>query len=111
MSKNRFEPKFNIKKGDTVIVLTGNDKGKTGKVLTVFTKTSKVIVEKVQMIKKHTKPETKNADGGIIPMEAPIHISNVSLIDPKSGKATRIRKEKGDKGWNRVSKKSGEIIE
>ena len=52
MSKNRFEPKFNIKKGDTVIVLTGNDKGKTGKVLTVFTKTSKVIVEKVKMVKK-----------------------------------------------------------
>jgi len=110
MSKNRFEPKLKIKKGDEVIVVAGNDKGKTGKVLTVFPHDSRVIVEQVNMVKKHTKPDAKNPDGGIIPIEAPIHISNVSLIDPKSGKATRVRREKSDKGWVRVSKKSGEII-
>lgn len=110
MSKNRFEPKFNIKKGDTVIVLTGNDKGKTGKVLSVLPKVSKAIVEQVNMVKKHTKPDAKNPEGGIIPKEAPIQISNISLIDPKSGKATRVGREKTENGWVRVSKKSGEII-
>lgn len=111
MSKNRFEPKFNIKKGDTVIVLSGNDKGSTGKVQKVFLDKSKVIVEQVNMVKKHTKPDAKNPEGGIIPQEAPIHISNVSLIDPKSGKATRVRIERDEKGnIQRIAKKSGEVI-
>ena len=92
MSKNRFEPKFNIKKGDTVIVLTGNDKGKTGKVLTVFTKTSKVIVEKVKMVKKHTKPNPQmGVTGGIVEQEAAIDLSNVSIWNPKKKGADKIK--------------------
>ncbi|MCB0510476.1 MAG: 50S ribosomal protein L24 [Chitinophagales bacterium] len=110
MSNNRFEPKFKVKKGDTVIVLTGNDKGKTGKVLSVLTKTSKVFVEGVAMIKKHQKPDAKNPDGGIIEKEAPIHISNVSLIDPKSGKATRVAIKRENGNVQRIAKKSGEVI-
>jgi large subunit ribosomal protein L24 len=110
MSKDRFEPKFKIKKGDTVIVITGNDKGKTGKVLSMLPKDSKAIVEQINLVKKHTKPDAKNPDGGIISKEAPIHVSNLSLVDPKSGKATKVSKEKTENGWVRVSKKSKEII-
>lgn len=110
MSKNRFEPKFNIKKGDTVIVLTGNDKGSTGKVQEVLLDKSKVIVENVNMVKKHTKPNAKHPEGGIIPMEAPIHISNVSLVDPKSGKATRVSIKRENGKVQRIAKKSGEVI-
>jgi large subunit ribosomal protein L24 len=110
MSKNRFEPKFKIKKGDTVIVLTGNDKGKTGKILSMLPKVSKVIVEQINMVKKHTKPDAKNPDGGIIPMEAPMHISNVSLVDPKSGKATRVAIMRENGKVQRIAKKSGEVI-
>ena len=110
MSKNRFEPKFKIKKGDTVIVLTGNDKGKTGKILSMLPKVSKVIVEQVNMVKKHTKPDAKNPDGGIIPMEAPMHISNVSLVDTKSGKATRVAIKRENGKVQRIAKKSGEVI-
>ena len=100
-----------IKKGDNVIVIAGNDKGRTGKVLTVIPDKSRVIVEGVSMVSKHTKPNAKNPQGGIVKQEAPIHVSNVALVDPKSGKATRIGfrvKEDGKKV--RVAKKSGEEI-
>lgn len=110
MSKNRFEPKFKIKKGDTVIVLTGNDKGKTGEVLSMLPKDAKLLVKDVNIIKKHQKPDAKNPDGGIIKKEAPIHISNVSLIDPKSGKATRISIKREEGKVQRIAKKSGEVI-
>lgn len=99
-----------MKKGDTVVVLTGNDKGKTGKILSMLPKVSKVIVEQVNMVKKHTKPDAKNPDGGIISMEAPMHISNVSLIDPKSGKATRVAIKRENGKVQRIAKKSGEVI-
>ena len=99
-----------IKKGDNVIVIAGNDKGKTGKVLTVFPEKNRVIVEGVAMVSKHTKPNAKAPQGGIIKQEASIHVSNVSLIDPKSGKATRVGfKMDGDKKV-RVAKKSSEEI-
>ncbi|MCF0203410.1 MAG: 50S ribosomal protein L24 [Bacteroidaceae bacterium] len=103
--------KLHIKKGDQVIVLAGTDKGKTGKVLKVLVEKQRAIVEGIRIVKKSAKPTAKNPQGGIVEMEAPIHISNLSLIDPKSGKATRISirvKEDGSKV--RIAKKSGEEI-
>ena len=102
--------KFHIKKDDQVIVLAGADKGKTGKVLKVLRDKERVIVEGIHMVSKSTKPSAANPQGGIIKQEAPIHISNVSLIDPKSGKATRIRIEREGKTVKRIAKQSGEEI-
>ena len=99
-----------IRKGDTVYVNAGNDKGKTGKVLSVDLAKNRAIVEGANMVSKHTKPNAKQPQGGIIKMEAPIHISNLNLIDPKSGKPTRVGfKVEGDKKV-RYAKKSGEEI-
>ncbi|MCQ2183518.1 MAG: 50S ribosomal protein L24 [Bacteroidales bacterium] len=101
---------MHIKKGDTVYVNAGNDKGKTGKVLTVIPDKDRAIVEGINMVSKHTKPNTKQPQGGIVKQEASIHISNLNLIDPKSGKATRVGyKMDGDKKI-RYAKKSGEEI-
>ena len=103
--------KLHIKKDDTVIVLTGSDKGKTGKVLKVLVDEQRAIVEGVNIVSKSAKPSAKNPQGGIVKMEAPIHISNLSLIDPKSGKATRVAIKKTDDGKKvRIAKKSGEEI-
>ena len=100
-----------IKKGDTVYVNAGNDKGKTGKVLEVITAKNRAIVEGVYMVSKHTKPNAKNPQGGIVKQEAGIHISNLQLIDPAKGGPTRVGfKIKEDGKKVRVSKKSGEEI-
>ena len=102
--------KLKIKKGDKVVVISGGSKGKEGEVLQVFPDKNKAIVEGVNVVSKHKKPSSKNPQGGIVKSEAPVHISNLSLIDPKSGKATRVGyKMEGDKKV-RVSKKSGEVI-
>ena len=102
--------KLHIKKGDTVYVNAGNDKGKTGKVLEVIPAKDRAIVEGVNIVSKSTKPNAKHPQGGIIKQEASIHISNLQLIDPKSGKPTRVAmKIEGDKKI-RVAKKSGEEI-
>ncbi len=102
--------KLHIKKGDTVYVNAGNDKGKTGKVLSVDPAKDRAIVEGVNMVSKHTKPNAKQPQGGILKQEAPIHMSNLNLIDPKSGKPTRVGfKVDGDKKV-RIAKKSGEEI-
>ena len=102
---------LHIKKDDTVIVLAGEDKGKTGKVLKVLVEKNRAIVEGVNIVSKSAKPSAKNPQGGIVKMEAPIHISNLSLIDPKSGKATRVAVKKTDDGKKvRIAKKSGEEI-
>ena len=102
--------KLKIKKGDTVYVNAGNDKGKTGKVLSVAPSENRAIVEGINMVSKHTKPNAKQPQGGIIKQEAPIHISNLNLIDPQSGKPTRVGyKLDGDKKI-RYAKKSGEEI-
>lgn len=99
-----------IKKGDQVIVITGRDKGKTGEVTKAMPKESKVLVSGINLVKRHTKPTQENT-GGIISKEAPIHVSNVALIDPKSGKATRVGiKVEKDGSKVRVAKKSGEVI-
>ena len=102
--------KLHIRKGDEVIILTGKDKGQKGKVLKVFVKEQKALVEGANMVSKSTKPSAKHPQGGIIKQEAPIHISNVSLIDPKSGKATRVSIKHDGKNVIRVAKKSGEEI-
>ncbi|MBQ4345249.1 MAG: 50S ribosomal protein L24 [Muribaculaceae bacterium] len=103
--------KLHIKKGDTVYVLSGEDKGKQGRVLSVLVSKERAIVEGVNFVSKSTKPSAKHPQGGIIKMEAPVHISNLSLIDPKSGKPTRVGTRKNDKGETvRYSKKSGEEI-
>ncbi|HAT61507.1 MAG TPA: 50S ribosomal protein L24 [Prevotella sp.] len=102
--------KLHIKKDDTVIILAGKDKGKTGKVLKVFLDENRAIVEGLNMVSKSAKPSAKNPQGGIVKLEAPIHVSNLSLIDPKSGKATRISVKHDGKNVVRVAKKSGEEI-
>ena len=102
--------KLHIRKGDEVIILAGKDKGQKGKVLKVFIKEQRALVEGVNMVSKSAKPSAKNPQGGIIKQEAPIHISNLSLIDPKSGKATRVAIKHDGKNVIRIAKKSGEEI-
>jgi large subunit ribosomal protein L24 len=101
--------KFNIKKGDTVYVNAGNDKGKTGKVLEVLRDKDRVIVEGVNMVSKHTKPNPKNPQGGIVKQEAGIHISNVNLVDA-NGKATKVAHKEVDGKKVRIAKTTGEEI-
>ena len=103
--------KLHIKKGDNVIVLAGDDKGKTGKVLNVDREKMRATVEGVNIVTKSTKPSAKNPQGGFVKVEAPIHISNLSLIDPKTKKATRIAiKVNADGKKVRIAKSSGEEI-
>jgi len=102
--------KLHIRKDDQVIVLAGRDKGKTGKVLKMLVEKERAIVEGVNIVSKSAKPSAKNPQGGIVKQEAPIHISNLSLIDPKSGKATRVAIKREGKKVTRIAKKSGEEI-
>ncbi|GAB4245350.1 MAG: 50S ribosomal protein L24 [Saprospiraceae bacterium] len=108
--KTRFAPKLHIKKGDKVMVIAGNYKGATGEVLEVFPKKNRAIVDNVNLVKKHQKPTQNNPEGGIIEMPAPLHLSNLMLIDPKTGEPTRIGRKLVDGKLVRYSKKSGEII-
>ncbi|MDI9258072.1 MULTISPECIES: 50S ribosomal protein L24 [Flavobacterium] len=102
--------KLKIKSGDVVKVIAGDHKGSEGKVLTVDREKNKAIVEGVNMVSKHTKPSAKNPQGGIVKKEAPIHVSNLALIDPKSKKATKVGiKTEGDKKV-RFSKKSNQVL-
>ncbi len=106
-----MQKKLNIKKGDNVVVITGESKGQKGRVLEVKRDKDRALVEGVNMVKKHTKPNSKNPQGGIIEQEAPIHISNLMLVDPKTGAATRVGRRLDDNGkLVRYSKKSGEEI-
>jgi len=101
-----------IRKDDTVIVLAGKDKGRSGKVLKVLPKEERVLVEGVNMIKRHTKPDMAHPNGGVISKEASLHISNVALRDPKTGKPTRVGFKVNDKGRKvRVAKGSGVEID
>ena len=103
--------KLHIKKGDTVYVNAGEDKGKTGKVLKVLVEKQRAVVEGVNIVSKSQKPNAKNPQGGIVKVEAPIHISNLNVVDPKSGKPTRIGRRRNDEGkLVRYAKKSGEEI-
>jgi large subunit ribosomal protein L24 len=104
--------KIKIIKNDTVIVTTGNSKGVKGKVIKVFSKENKAMVEGANLISKHTKPNAANPQGGIVKQEAKIHISNLMLIDPKSGEPTKVGRKRDDKTGKlvRVAKKTGEVI-
>ena len=103
--------KFHIRKGDTVKIIAGNDKGKTGKVLEVITSKYRAIVEGANMVTKHIKPSASNPEGGIQKTEAAIHISNLMVVDASSGDAVRTGRKKNDDGkLQRYSKKSGEFI-
>jgi large subunit ribosomal protein L24 len=106
-----MQKKIHIKKGDTVMVITGESKGQKGRVLSVNRAKDRAIVESVNMVSKHTKPNSKSPQGGIVKKEAPIHLSNLMLIDPASGKPARIGKRLNEKNkLVRYSKKSGEEI-
>jgi large subunit ribosomal protein L24 len=103
--------KLKIRKGDLVKVIAGDAKGSQGKVTEVLVAQNRAIVEGVNMVSKHTKPNAANPNGGIVKQEAPIHISNLMLVDPKSGQTTRVGRKKNDAGkLVRIAKKSGEEI-
>jgi len=106
--KYNKQPKLHIRKGDTVKVIAGDSKGQQGKVLQVFPLNKTAIVEKVNMVSKHTKPNAQNTQGGIVKQEAPINLSNLQVVDPKSGKATRIGRKLVDGKLVRYAKKSGD---
>ena len=109
---NRFKPKYNIKKGDQVVVIAGEDKDlkKPRTVLEVIIDKGRVVVEGVNIVSKHTKPSATNTKGGIVKVEAPIHISNVQLWDAKAGAPARIKRSRDNGKLVRISKKSGEAI-
>ena len=99
-----------IKAGDQVVITTGADKGKTGRVLRVLTNQDRVVVEGINRVWKHVRPSQRNPQGGRIQKDAPIHLSNVMPLDPSSGKGTRVRFEERDGKKVRVAAKSGELI-
>ncbi len=102
---------MHVKKGDKVMVITGKDKGKTGVVLAAYPKKDRVLVEGVNVIKKHSKPSQANPQGGIINREAPVHVSNVMPLDPKTNEPTRVGTKMVDGKRVRVAKKSGEVLD
>jgi large subunit ribosomal protein L24 len=109
--------KFKLKKGDEVQVIAGKDKGRRGKITRVLLKQDRVVVEGVNSVKRHAKPSQKNPQGGIVEQNAPIHVSNVMIIDPKTDKPTRIGRKlvEGKKGgkptWVRIAKGSGTVLD
>lgn len=109
MQKRRI--KLHIVKGDTVKIISGNAKGKSGKILEVFTKKNRAIIEGINIVSKHVKPSANNPEGGIEKTEASIHISNLMVIDPSSGNPTKVGRKINDKGkLQRYAKKTGEFI-
>ncbi|SEO76045.1 LSU ribosomal protein L24P [Amphibacillus marinus] len=102
---------MHVKKGDKVQVLSGKDKGKQGVILAAYPKKDRVLVEGINIVKKHQKPSQDNPQGGILEQEAPIHVSNVLPIDPKSGEPTRVGFEERDGKKVRIAKKSGEALD
>lgn len=107
--QKRFAPKLHIRKGDRVMVIAGDDKGKVGEVLELLPDQNRAVVDNVQVRKKHRKPTNENP-GGIVEISAPVHLSNLMLIDPKSGEPTRIGRKLEDGKIVRFAKSSGEII-
>ena len=109
--KSNKQPKLHVRKGDTVQVIAGDDKGKSGKVLELIPEKNRAVVEGVNIVTKHQKPSAGKPEGGIKKVEASIHISNLMLIDPASGKPTRVGRKLNDKGkLQRYAKKTGELI-
>jgi len=109
---NRFKPKFNIRKGDTVVVIAGDDKDlkKPRQVLEVVLEKGRVVVEGVNIVTKHTKPSAQNTKGGMVKKEASVNISNVMLWDAKAGAATKVKRDRQEGKLVRIAKKSGEVI-
>ncbi len=104
-------PKVHVKKDDVVLVIAGKDKGRKGRVLKVYPRKQRVLVEGVNIVIKHTKPSAKHPDGGRIEMEMPLHISNVMVVSPKTGEPSRVGRKRDDNGkWVRYLKKTGEIL-
>ncbi len=104
--------KTHVKKGDTVEVIAGSEKGKRGKILRILKDQNRVIVEKINMMKRHTKPTQTNQQGGIIEREGKIHISNVMPVDPKSGQPSRVSRKRLEDGTRvRVTQRSGELLD
>ncbi|RXZ82759.1 50S ribosomal protein L24 [Paenibacillaceae bacterium] len=103
--------KLHVKKDDNIIVITGKDKGKKGRVIAAYPRENRVLVEGVNMVKKHTRPSQQNQQGGIVEQEAPIHVSNVMLIDPKTNKPTRVGYKVQDNGKKVRVAKSGAVID
>jgi large subunit ribosomal protein L24 len=111
INKVKSGAKLHIRKGDTAVVIAGNDKGKKGKVLEVVREKNRAIIEGVNMITKHVKPSANNPEGGIERTEAPVHISNIMIVDPSNGEPTRVGRKLNDDGKvQRFSKKTGELI-
>lgn len=110
--KSRFQPKFNIRKGDNVVVIAGDDKdrSKPRKVIAVYPQKGRVLIEGVNMVTKHLKPNAQNPQGGIVQEEASINISNVMLWDAKSKAGVRIKRERKEGNFVRISKKTGEEV-
>ena len=109
--KTNSKPKLHIRKGDTVLVIAGDDKGKKGKVLEVLIEKSRAFVEGINIVTKHTKPSAGKPEGGLKKTEAALHVSNLKLVDPATGKPTRIGRKLDDKNkLQRYSKKTGEFI-
>ncbi|GAA4451946.1 MAG: 50S ribosomal protein L24 [Chitinophagaceae bacterium] len=110
--KKRFQPKFNIKKGDSVVVIAGDDRDRSQPrvVQAVYPRKGLVLVEGVNIITKHLKPNAQNPQGGIVKQEAPVNISNVMLWDAKSKAPVRIKRERKEGSFVRISKKTGEVI-
>jgi large subunit ribosomal protein L24 len=108
--KSNKQPKLHVKKGDTVKVISGNAKGNTGVVLEIIASKRKVIVEGVNVVTKHVKPSAASPEGGINKTEAAIHISNVMLVDPSTGDATRTGRKLVDGKLERFSKKTGDVV-
>ena len=109
--KKNKQPKLHIRKGDTVQVIAGDDKGKSGKVLELILEKKRAIVEGVNIVTKHQKPSAGKPEGGIKKVEAPVHISNLMLVDPASGKPTRVGRKLNEKDkLQRYAKKTGELI-
>lgn len=104
--------KLHVKKDDTVIVISGKDKGKKGRVIAAYPRQNRVLIEGVNIVKKHARPSQSNPQGGIIEQEAAIHVSNVMHVDPKSGQVTRIGYKVLDNGKKvRIAKRSGAVID
>lgn len=111
LRKKNKQPKLHVKKGDTVKIIAGDAKGKTGKILTVLTQKNRAIVEGINLVSRHTKPTAAKPNGGIDKKEAPVHISNLMVVNPSSGEASRIgRKADAEGRLQRYSKKTGEVI-
>lgn len=110
MSRARFVPKLHIRRGDTVKVLSGDDKGKTGRVIRVFPSKGLAIVEGIALVTKRVRKSQRYPQGGVVQVERPIPVCKLQLVDPSTGKPTRVGRRKEGERWVRYAKKSGKVL-